>query len=84
MKNTKIITSSLEWELKSPIGNSKNTIKNILAKARIQAKNIIIDSCRTEISDYKIEKELKKLIIIHKSIKRLILIKKDKKIIEIK
>ena len=41
------------WELKSPIGNSKNTIHNIFVTARRQSYNIIIDLRRCKMNEDK-------------------------------
>ena len=38
------------WELKSPIGNSKNTIRNNIKGARKQSANIIIDLRRCKMN----------------------------------
>ena len=41
------------WELKSPIGNSKNTIYNNIKTARKQSINIIIDLRRCRLNEHK-------------------------------
>ena len=41
------------WELKSPRGNSKNTISNNIKGARKQSTNIIIDLRRCRLNKYK-------------------------------
>ena len=41
------------WELKSPIGNSKNTIYNNIKTARKQSTNIIIDLRRCKLNERK-------------------------------
>ena len=41
------------WELKSPIGNSKNTIHNIFVTARRQSYNVIIDLRRCKMHEQK-------------------------------
>lgn len=41
------------WELKSPIGNSKNTIHNIFVTARHQSYNIVIDLRRCKMNEQK-------------------------------
>ena len=41
------------WELKSPIGNSKNTIHNVFVTARHQSYNIIIDLRRCKMDENK-------------------------------
>lgn len=41
------------WELKSPRGNSKNTISNNIKGARKQSMNIIIDLRRCKLNEHK-------------------------------
>ncbi len=41
------------WELKGPIGNSKNTIHNVFVTARHQSYNIIIDLRRCKMNKNK-------------------------------
>ena len=72
----------LEWEIKTPIGNSKSTIQKQFRRASKQANNIIVDTRHTKIKFEKIEvttlQELKK----RHSLKKVILIKKPKIILE--
>jgi len=76
--------NALAWELKSPLGKSKRTIRDKLSIAKTQSPNIIIDSRRTSLSDMEIEADLRRQIILKKSIYRLILITKDEKVLVIK
>ncbi|MBR3323942.1 hypothetical protein IKG24_00155 [Candidatus Saccharibacteria bacterium] len=41
------------WELKSPMGNGKNTIHNIFVTARHQSYNIVIDLRRCKMNENK-------------------------------
>ena len=41
------------WELKSPTGNSKNTIHNVFVTARRQSYNVIIDLRRCKMHEQK-------------------------------
>ncbi len=41
------------WELKSPMGNGKNTIKNNIHTARKQSLNLIIDLRRCKLNENK-------------------------------
>ncbi len=45
-KTPDIVVDGLLWEMKSPEGKGKWTIKNIMQKASHQCENIIIDLCR--------------------------------------
>lgn len=43
MKSPDLLVKQELWELKSPRGNSKNTIHNIFVTSRKQSYNVIID-----------------------------------------
>ena len=83
-KTADIIMHGVEWEIKSPIGDSKSTIGNQFRTASKQSGNIVIDTRRCALEYDKIEKavllELKK----RPTIKRVILIKAFEKVVEIK
>lgn len=72
------------WEIKSPKGNSKNTIHHILSEIEYQSSNIVITLYRTKMSPRvvigRIKTELKK----PNGIKKILLITKSEKIIKIK
>jgi len=76
-KTADIIMLGVEWEMKSPIGNSKATIENQFRRASRQSKHIVIDTRRTTLEYDRIEKML--LLEMNKRaiIKRVILIKKS-------
>jgi len=76
-KTADIIMLGVEWEIKSPIGNSKATIENQFRRASKQSKYIVIDTRRTTLDCDRIEKML--LLELNKRpiIKRVILIKKS-------
>ena len=72
------------WELKSPLGNGKNTIKNNLHTARKQSANVIIDLRRCKLHQSKALANIKGYFKDHQSqIKHLIIITKSNKIIEL-
>ena len=48
-KTPDIDVNGMEWEIKSPRGNSKKTIENNLRTARKQSENIVIDLARSKI-----------------------------------
>ena len=83
-KTPDFIMNALEWEMKSPKGNTKRTIRNNIDIAKIQSPNIVIDARRTKLADEFIETELRKQCAIKARITRLIMIKKDGNILEIK
>jgi len=71
-----------EWEIKTPIGTSKNTIYKQFRRASKQAKNIVIDTRYTKLKYESIEKSVIIEIEKRKSIRKVILIDKTKKIVE--
>jgi len=72
------------WEIKSPKGSSKVTIKNNFQRASKQARNIIIDSRRTKMSYESVEKAVLFEISKRLYLNRVIIIDKSKNIVEIK
>ncbi len=48
LKTPDLIVGKEHWEIKSPQGNSKNTIQNNMKLAGKQSKNIVIDLSRTK------------------------------------
>ena len=57
-KTADIVMLGVEWEMKSPIGNSKSTIGNQFSVASRQSRNIIIDTRRTSLVYEMIEKKV--------------------------
>lgn len=77
--------NGLIWEMKSPETNNLKALQRILRKAGHQSHNVIIDGTRAKrISDTAMEKELRKLKPLVKSIHRLMLITKDGNIVDIR
>lgn len=72
------------WEVKSPKGNSKNTIENSFKQAKNQSANIILDlsriKMRSDVAIRRIEAYNKKS---HKHIKHIKILKKNGEIIDI-
>ena len=64
MKSPDLEISGKIWELKSPIGNSKNTMHNNFKEARRKTKNIVIDLRRCKMNEVnalaRIRTEIKK------------------------
>ena len=71
------------WEMKSPQGKSKNTIKHTFQNAGHQSSNVIIDLHRCKLADEDALKDIRYHYKISKRIKRLKVIMKDKNIIDI-
>ena len=76
--------NGIKWELKSPLGNSKNTIKNNLHSARKQSTNIILDLRRIKMSYDKTLSNINYYFRSHRSqIRHLIIITKSGEILEV-
>jgi len=72
-----------KWELKSPLGNGKNTIKNNLHTARKHTVNVIIDLRRTRMHQAKAIANINYYFASHRSqIRHLIIITKTEEILE--
>jgi hypothetical protein len=83
-KTPDFVMMALEWEHKSPTGNSKTTVSNNLITAKLQSPNIVFNTRRTKLDDDRIKKELRKHLVKRRSIYRIIMIAKDRKVVEIK
>ena len=73
----------VEWEIKSPKGNSKSTIGTQISRAAKQANNIIIDTRHTKLKYKRIETSVKLEVKKRPNIRKVILINKSNNIIEI-
>ena len=72
-----------KWELKSPLGDGKNTIKNNLHTARKQSTNVIIDLRRIKMHQTKALSNIGHYFTSHRSkIRHLIVITKSEEILE--
>ena len=86
-KTADILMLGMEWELKCPTGSSRRTVEHQFKRASKQAKNIVIDTRRTQLDYETIEKKVLFEISNRPSIKklnRIVLIDKFEKIVEIK
>ena len=82
-KSPDIMIDGISWEMKSPVGKSKWTIKNIMQKASHQCDNIIIDLRRLDhFPQEKYIEEVKKHFQMTKRFKRLKIIIKGNILLE--
>jgi len=81
-KSADIRMLGVEWEIKSPQGSSKVTIKNQFQRASRQARNIVIDTNRTKLKYEAIEKSVLFEMTKRPYLKRVILIDKSKIVVE--
>ena len=83
VKTADFVMDGIIWELKSPIGKSKNTIEHTLRRAGKQSRFLVFDGRRAQLSDefmvQKIHYELSK----RRSIKKVIFINKNQEVLEI-
>lgn len=72
------------WELKSPIGDSKNTIHNIFVTARRQSYNVVIDLRRCRMNENKAYARIRDAFNKRRRVKcQLKIISKNGKIVDI-
>ena len=82
LKNPDIMLMGMAWEMKSPEGGGRNTIKNTVQNASHQAQNIIIDLRRCKMPDEKALKELKQRFLLSKRLKRMKVICSNEQVID--
>ena len=77
-----IMMSGVPWEIKSPNGKSKNTIKHILQKAKHQSDSIILDLRRNQLDEVQVIEDLKYHYQLSKRLRRMKIIKKNGEILD--
>ena len=82
-KTADIVMLGVQWEMKSPTGTSKSTIRNQFRRASSQSKSIIIDIRRTKLKFTDVERAVLFQIKERPYIRKVILIDESEKIIEI-
>lgn len=84
LKTPDLIIGNQIWELKSPIGDGKNTIHNTFSTARKQSINIVIDLRRCKMHEEKAFSRIREAYKKRKRKKcRILIIRKDEKIVDI-
>jgi len=76
-KTADIIWRGEEWEIKSVIGKSRNTIKNSVRKARKQSHHIIIDLTNSSFTIERSLGKIKALMSYNKEILKLFILSKE-------
>lgn len=76
-----ICMDGVEWEMKSPNGNSRRTIRRNLHKASKQSRNIIFDLSRIGIPQEDCIRELKSAFESSKHIRNMLIITKERELI---
>lgn len=77
MNTPDIQVDGMVWELKSPTGNGKNTMKHNISNAKRQSRNVIVDLRRCKMPEERSVNELKHHFDLSKRLKRLRIIKKS-------
>lgn len=84
VKSADIIMNGVAWEMKAPRTANLKKIQRVLRRASSQSRNVIIDCIRLDgLSDDAVERELRKLKPLVKSVKRIILVTKTRTVIDI-
>ena len=77
-----IIIDGRLWEMKAPLGSSRNTIKHTFQHGKRQAENLVIDLRRCKLDPDKALQEIRQNFKLSKRIKRLKVITKDSSILD--
>jgi len=83
-KTPDIQMSGILWEIKSPHGNGKHTLRHALHKAFNQSQNIIFDLRRIKLSDKECISQIQYHLKSVKYIKRFLVITKSHQLLDIK
>lgn len=81
-KSPDAVIGGKTWEMKSPIGHSKNTLEHCFKKAARQSENIIIDLRRTKIDDQIAISQLKNQFYHSKRVKHMKIISQKGEILD--
>lgn len=84
VRTADFIMDGIEWEMKSPKGEGKWLIKNILKRAAKQSRYVVIDLRRVKIHQTKCLHELEKHFRLSKSITHMKVITKHGKVLDFK
>ena len=77
-----IIIDNVKWEMKSPTGETRNTIKNIIQGALRQSVNVILDLRRVKRPMEKCLRDIEREFTHNKKLRRLLVITKSKKVLD--
>lgn len=83
-KTPDIKMDGILWEMKTPMGKSKNTIFNALRRAVKQSENVIIDLRLTKVPDEQAVKNLRFSIAKIRSVKRVVVVTKEDTLLVLK
>lgn len=84
MDNPDIEINGTIWEIKSPTGDGKYTMKHTLENAKHQSRYVIVDLRRCKMLESKAIKELEHHFQLSKRLKGMIIISKSEKMLDYK
>ena len=82
MRTPDISIDGVLWEIKSPTGNGRHTIKHTLQNATHQANNVIVDLRRCRLPQNQAVKELEQRFGLSKRIRHMKIITNEEEIID--
>ena len=82
MRTPDVSIDGVLWEIKSPTGNGKHTIKHTLQNATHQANNVIVDLRRCRLPQNQAVKELEQRFGLSKRIRHMKIITNEEEIID--
>ena len=71
------------WEMKSPTGGGKHTIKHNVQNAKEQSRYVVLDLRRCKLSDDRAVKEAEHHFRLSKRLRKIKIITKDEKLLDI-
>ena len=77
-----ILANNIEWEIKSPTGNSKDTIKRNLREAGHQSRNVVIDLRRCKLRQTRALGYIKQYLKGPHTLKHVLVITKSENVVE--
>ena len=80
--NPDIQIDGVVWEMKSPTGDSKNTMKHTLQNANHQSRSVIIDLRRCKLQDEKAIKDLEHHFTLSKRLRNMKIITHDENMLD--
>ena len=82
LRTPDIYMGGMPWEMKSPVGDGKRTIVNLMQDGARQSSNLIMDLRRCKNKDIVTIKEIQFYFHISKRLRRLIIITKEEKLLD--
>ena len=83
VKTADLVMDGVVWELKSPESPSLRSLQRVLRRAGRQSPNDIVDTSRaTRLSDASIERELRRLLPLTRSVRRLLVVRKTGEVVD--